>query len=181
MAIDIEPTDSTFFQKLALIDHLQGKFFHEIGLVPSHISLVVLDPGGKVDSVAFNNRSWSEVLRPLAAEHRLAYEMLQEGIVKEDLTLIGEASSLSAEIFQNILYNPLLEFCKAVLKSSQALGFCRAHSGTIIGILYDNRKMLAEEIHAHLHEVKHKLVNIIDLNVVNGGARLSFSENGEII
>ncbi len=176
MAIAIEPTDSTFFKNLSLIDHLQGSFFEEMGAVPSGLSLVILDPGGEVDSIAFNNRSWHDALFPLAEDHQMAFEMLREGICKEDLRLIGAAASLSANVFQKILYNPLIEICQPLLASNKVLGICRAHSGTIVGILYDKNKVLVEEILSMVESLPLGAISIYNTNVVAGGARLSICD-----
>ena len=176
IAIAIEPTDSTYFTQLCLIDHLKGSFFQELGYVPPSLSVLLLDPGGEIDSVTFNCRSWNEVLHPLAADHRLAYEMLQEGIKHGDLDLIGTAATISAKIFQKILYNPLIDYCLSNLKSSKILGLCRAHSGTIVGLLYDDKNTLVEEVTSMVMNIRDKLENVFDVKIIDGGARLSVLE-----
>ncbi len=176
IAIGIEPTDSTYFSQLCLIDHLKGSFFQELGCVPPYLSVLVLDPGGEIDSVTFNCRSWNEILHPLAADHRLAYDMLQEGIKHEDISLISAAATFSARLFQKILFNPLIDYCLSDLKSDKILGLCRAHSGTIVGLLYDNRKTLVEEIIYMIRSIHQKLENVFNVNVVKGGARISVIE-----
>ena len=136
LAVRIEPTDSTLFTGLALFGHRDGSLFESLGPAPS-LSIVVLDPGGCVDTVAFNRTNHRAELRKLAAQHHEAFDLLREGVRSSHLGAIGQAATLSATAHQSILCNPLLEPCLKWAQDVHALGICRAHSGTLLGILLD--------------------------------------------
>ena len=59
------PSDSSLFPGLALWDHRHGHVYEDLGAPPA-LMVVVLDPGGAVDTLAFNQLDHREVLRQLA-------------------------------------------------------------------------------------------------------------------
>jgi L-threonine kinase len=136
LAVDVEPSDSTLFPGLTLFEHRGGSFRESLGPAPS-LSVVVLDPGGEVDTLAFNRVDHRGILRRLAPEHRRAFALLREGLEQRDWKALGEATTLSACAHQAILPDPLLELALALARDVGALGVCRAHSGTLLGLLLD--------------------------------------------
>jgi L-threonine kinase len=135
IAVQVEPTDSTFFAGLTLFDHRAGRFYQSLGDAP-RARLIILDPGGMVDSEAFNACDWRTSLQKLAKDHQHAFELLQQGIAAGDLRMIGAAATLSASLHQAILYNPLVELALSFVNKVGAAGICRAHSGTIVGLIF---------------------------------------------
>jgi L-threonine kinase len=138
LAIGVEPSDSTLFPGLALLDHRGGRFHERLGPAPL-ISILVIDPGGEVDTLAFNRLDHREALRRLAPDHREAFDLLRQGLRAGDLDAVGQAATLSACVHQAILFNPLLDQVLALAQAVGALGVCRAHSGTLLGLLLDPR------------------------------------------
>jgi L-threonine kinase len=136
LAVGVEPSDSTLFPGLALFDHRSGSFHKDLGPAPL-LAVVVLDPGGEVDTLAFNRLDHREALRRLAPQHQQAFTLLLEGLKRGDWQALGEAATLSAQVHQAILPNPLLEPVLALAREVRALGVCRAHSGTLLGVLLD--------------------------------------------
>ena len=164
IAVQVEPTDSTLFNGLTLFDHRTGCFQEFLGEAPP-AWLLILDPGGVVDSGDFNAHDWKEVLRRLAPHHRLAFQLLQEGITNADLFAIGEAASLSARCHQAILFNPLVDLALSLRKKLGAAGICRAHSGTIVGLIFPeeiDREAACAEISRYLaHPIQIRTANLI--------------------
>jgi L-threonine kinase len=136
LAVSVEPSDSTVFPGLALFDHRGGSFHERLGPAPP-LAVVVVDPGGEVDTLAFNRQDHREVLARLAPQHREAFTLLFEGLQRGDWRAIGEAATLSARAHQAILLDPLLEMVLTLARSVGGLGVCRAHSGTVLGLLLD--------------------------------------------
>ncbi len=136
LAVQVEPSDSTMFPELTLFAHRTGAFVRPLGCAPP-LSVVVVDPGGFVDTLAFNAADHRPVLRRLAPIHREAFAMLESGLKAGEATLVAQAATLSAIAHQEILFNPLVEACRSFLPSTKALGICRAHSGTIVGLICD--------------------------------------------
>ena len=136
LAVSIEPSDSTLFPGLTLFAHRGGEFYETLAEAPP-LYVVVLDPGGEVDTVAFNRRDHRAILQRLANEHRQAFDMLRQSLQDGDWEMIGEAASLSSRLHQAILPNPWLDDAMRIARSVRALGVCRAHSGTLLGLLID--------------------------------------------
>ena len=136
LAVQVEPSDGTMFPELTLFAHCTGAFARPLGGLPP-LSVVVVDPGGFVDTLAFNAADHRAVLRRLAPIHRDAFTMLEAGLKAGDVALVARAATLSAMAHQEILFSPLVEACLSFLPSTKALGICRAHSGTIVGLICD--------------------------------------------
>jgi len=181
LAVAIEPTDSTLFPGLALFDHRQAEFHQILGTEVPPLAVVILDPGGVVDSEAFNACNWKPVLAKLAAQHRQSFDLLQQGIVTQDLPTLGEAATLSARIHQKILFNPLLDQALVLARETKAVGICRAHSGTVLGLLYPKSGFDEPTILRRLRQQLPTQITLRVTELVAGGPRfgslpLSFKE-----
>lgn len=135
LAVGIEPTDSSLFPGLTLFDHRRAEF-HEILGSALPVAIVIVDPGGMVDSEAFNTHDWTATLKKMAPLHRQAFDLLKQGIVSQNIPALGAAATMSAKAHQEILNNPWLDPVLALSDQIGASGVCRAHSGTILGILF---------------------------------------------
>jgi L-threonine kinase len=122
-----------------LFAHRGGEFYETLASAPP-LHVIVIDPGGEVDTVAFNRRNHRAALRRLANEHHQAFDMLRQSLRDGDWEMLGEAASLSARLHQTILVNPWLDDVLKLAKSVGALGVCRAHSGTLLGLLMDTTR-----------------------------------------
>lgn len=138
LAVSVEPSDSTVFPGLTLFAHRDGALQKYLGKAPP-LDVIALDPGGAVDTLAFNRLDHGEALRRLAPQHREAFQLLFEGLKRENWHDVGEAATLSSRAHQAILPHPLLEAALGLAGEIGALGVCRAHSGTILGLLLDPR------------------------------------------
>ena len=134
LALSVEPSDSTMFPGLALMDHRTGRCFEPLGAAPP-LSLVILDEGGSVDTRAFNAVDRRLELEALAAEHREALAVLRRGLRDGDRPAVGHAATLCAQAHQRILPKAILPVALQLAREVGALGVCAAHSGTLLGIL----------------------------------------------
>jgi len=137
IALAIEPTDGIFLPGITLIDHVTGKVRRSLGEPPA-IMLAIFDVGGEVDTIDFNLRSDLAALN-LAKEAQVldALQMVEAGIHSGDCSLIGAGATLSALANQEILFKPSLEGIIELSRSFGAVGVNAAHSGTVIGVLFD--------------------------------------------
>ena len=170
IALHVEPSDSTIYPGLTLFDHRQGRLQECWGQAPA-LQVIVLDPGGRVDTLSFNRQDFSGKLKTLAPQHQQAFSLLQEGLQKENLEAIGQAATLSALIHQDILYSPLLEEVHPLLGEMDALGLCRAHSGTLVGILHDPRQRPVNSVVHFLRDRLPSKITIHPYPLTNGGPR----------
>ena len=172
IAVSVEPTDSTFLPGLALLDHRQGRF-HELLGAPPGLRLLVLDAGGYVDTESFNRQNWNDALRLMAADHRRAYDLLRLGIARGDPEGIGEAATLSARLHETILPNPLVGAARRLIRRVGAVGLCRAHSGTVVGLLFDSRCFDEERSFREVVGSVPRGVTLRRAALVEGGARFT--------
>jgi L-threonine kinase len=173
LAVQIEPTDSTLLPGLALFSHVTGDRFESLGdALP--LGVIVLDPGGCVDTLAFNRADHREQLRQLAPLHREAFGLVREGLRCSDWAALGQATTMSAVAHQAILYNPWLEVCQQWARELHALGVCRAHSGTLLGILFDPARQDTGELFGYV--TRHAPGDVsVSLHWLVGGG--NFNEN----
>lgn len=171
LAVSIEPSDSVMFPQLTLFDHRGASFFEVLGAAPP-MTVLVLDPGGEVDTIAFNRLDHRAALRKLAAQHREAFDLLRQGVRTGDAAAVGAAATLSARAHEAILPHPLLENVIWLACQVHALGVCRAHSGTLLGILLGEDAevpFVARFVARHLP----RHVQVMSYALVDGGPRLS--------
>lgn len=171
IAVSVEPSDSSIFPGLTLFAHTTGIFSKHLGAAPP-AKILIIDPGGNVDTECFNSRDWQAKLRELTTEHQTSFELLEEGISKGNLEEIGQAASQSACLHQSILFNPLLEDVLNVAKHIHAAGVCRAHSGTILGLLLEPEQDDENRIIAFCRACLPVQVKLFFTKMVNGGVRL---------
>lgn len=137
IALEIEPTDGIFLPGITMIDHVTGKICRSMG-DPPEIIIAVFDAGGEVDTIDFNLRSdLAELNCRKEPEVMEALRMVEQGIRSGDSRLIGAGATLSALANQAILFKPSLESIIAISRSFGAVGVNAAHSGTVIGVLFD--------------------------------------------
>ncbi len=170
LAVQVEPTDSSLFNGLVLFDHRTASFYESFGAAPE-LMVLVIDPGGSVDTLSFNQKDHRDLLQRLAPDHKQAFNLLRSGLRQRDMQAVGEAATLSSRLHQSILYNPLLETALDLARQVRAVGVCRAHSGTLLGLLMDAE---SNDLDAVLRYVRSRLPADVDLSMyplTGGGPR----------
>jgi len=170
LAVQVEPTDSSILPGLALWDHRHGRLYTDLG-VPPALWIIVLDPGGEVDTLTFNRCDHRAALQKLAPIHREAFTLLQDGIRRGDIDSIGAAATLSATAHQTILCNPFLDLALSLSREVGAVGLCRAHSGTILGVLLDPGRTAVRHAVAYCKRQLGPGVHVFSTPMVSGGPR----------
>lgn len=140
LCLAVEPSDGLMFPGLALVDHRRGTYAASLG-PPPPLAILGLDPGGTVDTLAFNGRpdlaAANRRKEPLVRE---ALDLARRAIAAGDPAGLAAAATLSARAHQALLPNPLWEPAQAWARATGALGICVAHSGVVLGLLYDPRR-----------------------------------------
>ena len=176
-AVCVEPSDSTLFPGLALFAHRDAEFHKLLGSAPP-LMVLVLDPGGQVDTLAFNQIEHGDQLKRLAPQHREAFDLLQQGHASRDWHAVGRAASMSAAAHQTILHSPLVDLALPLARDIGALGLCRAHSGTIVGLLLDPGEMDVKALEAHVARRLPTRVTVSLQSMVDGGPRIGKEIHG---
>ena len=136
IASSVEPTDGVMYDRIIMYDHMHGHFIRSFDQMDSLLILSV-DTGGNVDTVAFHRAvdiAYTKAEQDLLTQ---AVDMLCRGFQIGSSCLIGEATTLSARINQRLLPKPNLEHFISFANDRGAAGVVVAHSGTVMGILWD--------------------------------------------
>ncbi len=152
LAVSIEPSDGIMYPGVVAFDHLGGVLLEELGHPPP-MEVIVVDPGGSVDTVAFNRREGLvDLNRANEPVIRAAWDYISFGFATGCPESIALGATLSARVKQENFPNPVFEPALALAKKCGALGVNVAHSGTVVGVLFDPRKVQAREVFPYLAE-----------------------------
>ncbi|WP_371371358.1 GHMP kinase [Sporomusa aerivorans] len=161
IALSIEPTDGIFYPGIIMFDHVQGKIRRIMG-TPPPIRIAVFDAGGEVDTLVFNGRADLASLNEAKEQQvGVAVELVAQGLKNGDARLIGQGATISAVANQAILYKPCLEHIINISRDFGAVGVCAAHSGTVLGVMFDDADLTGLE--ACIKEVNRACPEVIYL------------------
>ncbi|MCS7219854.1 MAG: hypothetical protein RML36_07185 [Anaerolineae bacterium] len=154
LAVQVEPSDSTIFPQLTLFAHRDARFYRPLPPLPA-LAVVILDPGGEIDTLAFNAADHMAALRKLASAHRDVFTCFEAGLAASDPVIVAQAATQSARLHQAILPSALVDAALISYATLGALGVCRAHSGTLVGLICrpENAVEVAQRARARFSEV----------------------------
>lgn len=134
--IKIEPTDSIIFKEMTLFDYKKGLFKESVG---KYIGYNILAFEGKniVDTVEFNNRN----LPPLSNIDDL-FAILKEAVAENNLKKLAYAATESILRNEKRLKYDCLEEVLSIKNKTSGLGIIGAHSGSVLGIIYEDLESL---------------------------------------
>ncbi|WP_257032535.1 MULTISPECIES: GHMP family kinase ATP-binding protein [unclassified Streptomyces] len=131
----IEPTDGVLYPAVVAFDHRRVRLRARLGSLPT-MTIVGLDEGGTVDTVAFNR-----IAKPFTPADRREYarllDRLSGAVARGDLAEAGAVATRSAEMNQALWPKRTLPDVLRVCADVGALGVVAAHSGTMLGVLLD--------------------------------------------
>ena len=136
LALSIEPSDGTMLPGIALFDYRGGSIARSLGRPPA-MRILVLEFEGDLDTESFNAVNREAELRGQSPLLRDALEMITRGLESGDARTVGLGATLSALTYQAVLPKPQLPVVLSLAQDAGALGVNVAHSGTVIGLLFD--------------------------------------------
>ncbi|EGT4907060.1 cobalamin biosynthesis protein [Clostridioides difficile] len=172
LAAEIEPTDSIFIDKNSIFNPLNGTVIKYLGNL-TNAKVVILEPNKVLDTMKIRLRQDYNRLKVENKEViKKSFALLEEGLKKNNLSLVGEACTLSSLANENIEKKEYLNEIIKISKKYGAYGVNIAHSGTVIGILIDkfmnDKKMIDVLCESNINSVYNK---IYTLNIINGGIK----------
>lgn len=166
---EIEPSDGLHFSGITKFAHISGRLLDSYP-VPQYLNVVVIDVGGEVETAAFERSFARDVYCKHAERLKEAVALVEKGLLSGDLSLIGEGATISSELSQLILPKPLFQELKDNYSKWGALGINCAHSGTVLGILYDSRETSGSAIKQHLKQTFVSRLHVVgDYQIIGGG------------
>lgn len=178
IALSIEPTDGIFFPGIVVLDHINGTRCQQLG-APPPIEIAIFDCGGEVDTLYFNKRkdlaALNNAKEPVVKQ---ALQLVKQGIATKDCRLIGQGATLSAVANQTILPKPCLRQIIDTAEHFGAVGVNIAHSGTVIGVMFDPMAMGGYA--GCIQTIKHEcgmLQYIATARLISGGLTIEMGES----
>ena len=152
IASEIEPTDSILLYKNSIFNPVNGQVKKYLSTL-NNGRVIILEPDEILEtSIIRSNPNYLDIKLENKAIINKSFNLLEEGLREQDLKLIGKACTLSSLANENIHKKPYLNEIIEISNKMGAYGVNIAHSGTVIGILIDN-KMDHERIMSHLKEI----------------------------
>ncbi|PBH13395.1 cobalamin biosynthesis protein [Clostridioides difficile] len=172
LAAEIEPTDSIFIDKNSIFNPLNGTVIKYLGNL-TNAKVVILEPNKVLDTMKIRLRQDYNKLKVENKEViKKSFALLEEGLKKNNLSLVGEACTLSSLANENIEKKEYLNEIIKISKKYGAYGVNIAHSGTVVGILIDksmnDKKMIDALCESNINSVYKK---IYTQNIINGGIK----------
>ncbi len=157
-------TDAVHLPGIVMTNHLQGTVFEFFG-EPPPLSFLLIDTGGEVSTMGFDRVHARAVAHAQRGRLRNAVKCMQTGFLHSDARLIGLAATESARINQGVLYKECLEDVIRLSLDAGAVGVNCAHTGTVLGVMYDHR-------HVDVERLKNSLVPLVGDKAILGNYRL---------
>jgi L-threonine kinase len=129
----IEPTDGVMYDGITAFYHREVRLLDRLGWLPP-LTVVALDEGGQVDTLAFNDRP-TEITAAETQEYASLLGEIRRAIARADLQAIGRVATRSALLNQRRHLKRSLDAMLELCESIGGLGVVVAHSGTCVGIL----------------------------------------------
>uniref|UniRef100_UPI002A806A04 GHMP family kinase ATP-binding protein n=1 Tax=Phocaeicola sp. TaxID=2773926 RepID=UPI002A806A04 len=102
LAAEIEPTDSIFIDKNSIFNPLNGTVIKYLGNL-TNAKVVILEPNKVLDTMKIRLRQDYNKLKVENKEViKKSFALLEEGLKKNNLSLVGEACTLSSLANENI-------------------------------------------------------------------------------
>lgn len=135
LAVKIEATDSLLLNQHSIFNPLTADIKKYLGGI-NDAKVVILEPSDILDTKSIrmtpNYKTYKMQNKEIIKK---SFELLDEGLAKNDLNLIGKACTYSGLANENIHKKPFLEKIIDISNKYGCYGVNIAHSGTVIGIL----------------------------------------------
>lgn len=153
LAVQIEATDSLLLSSHSIFNPLTADVKKYLSGIDD-VKVIILEPNDILDTKSIrmtpNYKIYKMENRDII---KRSFELLDEGLAKKDMNLVGQACTSSGLANENIHKKPYLKEIIQIGDKFGCYGVNIAHSGTVIGILM-HREMDDKRIIEHLRETE---------------------------
>jgi L-threonine kinase len=134
----------------------------------------VLELEDILDTQEFRKKDYGKVREENRKDIERAYSIFSEGCKKRDKKLLGKAVTMSSVANQKLIYKPMLSEIIDISYKCGAYGVNVAHSGTVIGILYDEHLVDIDRLKRMLweNEINKHYFKVYSVDMIKGGVRI---------
>jgi L-threonine kinase len=157
----VEPTDGVMYPGVVAFEHRNVALLDRLGVLPP-MTIVGIDEGGTVDTVAFNRipKNFSPAERE---EYARLLDEARTAVRAGDTAAIGRVATRSAHLNQRLCPKRTLDAMTALSAEVGGVGVVTGHSGSTIGLMLPHdiphfRSRLAEAINRCGQLVHHERV-----------------------
>ena len=147
-------SDGVFLSGISYINHLKGDIYKIFNYIPS-LSFKIVDSGGEISTQKFDRNLARNISLKNETSLRTALKMLKDGFLLKNIKLIAESATISAKINQNVLFKEPFETLVNGTKEYGGIGVNCAHTGTVLGVMFDNKttdqNRLLERVHSLIY------------------------------
>lgn len=133
----VEPSDGTMFPGIAVVDR-RGRLLEALPWWPS-FHVVVLVPRATRDTATIDLAAH----RANAARYRELLDQVVEGAERRDVAAFVDAARVSADLHQDVVPNEFVPLAPSLARRTGAVGWNVAHTGSALGLLYDDADVAA--------------------------------------
>lgn len=176
LCTSIEPSDNLMFEKLNLFNHINGSVLKEFdGIVEADI--MIIDFHGGIDTMSFNETQDDYAPEDLESFAEIIVQF-EKGVQTNNLKVIGEACTKSAFLNQKRLNKSYLECLNNLSHDFGGLGTIIGHSGTVIGIMYNEGFFQESEFRTALKRAvpESSYTDIYKNHLISGGIKITIDE-----
>ena len=170
IALSVEPTDGVMFPGITLFDHRRGSAVESLGPPPA-MEVIVIDPGGVVDTLEFNRIDRTAQWRQIADRTAEALALVREGILRSDAGLVGRGATISALAGHPPASSQWVARAADFAEEHSAAGINVAHSGTVVGILLDALQRRSKPVYRHAQQAFADAETVAHFRIIGGGVR----------
>lgn len=161
-------SDGVFLPGITNCNHLNGDIYKSFSNIPS-ISFIIIDTGGEVSTQQFDRDNARAVATEQEFSLRLALSWLEKGFITQDSEYIAKAATISARVNQNVLYKSPLETLIEGTREFGGLGVNCAHTGSVLGVMFDHSTTQVEPLLERIHDLVHPLPILGVYPLIGGG------------
>ena len=171
IALSVEPTDGVMFPGITLFDHRKGSVVEPLG-PPPPMEVIVIDPGGVVDTLEFNRIDRTQQWQEIADRTAEALSLVREGIRRSDPALVGRGATISALAGHPPASAQWVARAADFSEEHNAAGINVAHSGTVVGILLDAQQRRSKPVYRRALQEFSEAADVQHCRVIGGGVRV---------
>ena len=153
LAVKIEATDSLLLNRHSIFNPLTADIKKYMGGI-DNAKVVILEPDDILDTKSIrmtpNYRMYKMQNKEIIKE---SFSLLDEGLARNNLSLVGKACTYSSLANENIHKKPFLKEIIEISDKFGCYGVNIAHSGTVIGILMD-KEMDDKRVIQYLRDIQ---------------------------